>query len=278
MNDPVYPWYKELFEMYNSPNQHFVSISNNQRRDAPDLPYAETIYNGVDLDAFAFSPDAEDYLLIAGRVIPEKGFKEAIELAKTTGDRLLMIGPVYPDQQGYFNQYIKPHLSDKILYLGMMEQAQLVKYYQKAKAFITPIQWEEPFGLTAIEAMACGTPVISLNRGAASEIIVQGKTGFVVASMGEMADAVRRVGEISRAECRLHVEQNFSNELMVDRYEKVFRKIVSTTKLGRLQRKVSGTARKAVKPLKAPSLTATKQKPTATKTKTAVKASRPTKK
>lgn len=246
VHDPLSSWLRELYELHLSPNQHLVSISNNQRRDAPDLPYAKTVYNGVDLEAFPYSGDAEDYLLIAGRIVPEKGFKEAVELAKATGDRLFIIGPVYPDQQGYFDQYIKPHLNDKILYLGPMEQSQLVKYYQKAKAFVTPIQWEEPFGLTTIEAMACGTPVISFRRGAAPEIIKNNKTGYVVAGLHDMADAVRKIDRINRADCRLHVEQNFSNQNMIDNYEAVFQNIISRNKLGRFQRKVSGTARKTV--------------------------------
>ncbi len=246
VHDPLSGWLKELYELYMSPNQHLVSISNNQRRDAPDLPYAKTVYNGVDLDLFPYSAEAEDYLLIAGRIVPEKGFKEAIELAQATGERLFIIGPVYPDQQGYFDQYIKPHLNEKILYLGAMEQEQLVKYYQKAKAFVTPIQWEEPFGLTTIEAMACGTPVISLKRGAAPELIKNGKTGYVVGSVGEMASALRKISKINRADCRLHIEQNFSNQQMIDSYEAVFQNIISKNKLGRLQRKVSGTARKTV--------------------------------
>ncbi len=246
VHDPLSPWLRELYELYMSPNQYLVSISNNQRRDAPDLPYAKTVYNGVDLDLFPFSAEAEDYLLIAGRITPEKGYKEAIELAQATGDRLLIIGPVYPDQQGYFDQYIKPFLNDKILYLGPMEQTQLVKYYQKAKAFVTPIQWEEPFGLTTIEAMACGTPVVGFRRGAAPEIIKNGKTGYLVSGLHEMADAVRKIGKINRADCRLHVEQHFSNQRMIDEYEDVFQKLIAKNTLGRLQRKAAGTARKAV--------------------------------
>lgn len=250
VHDPLSSWFRELFELYDSPNQHFISISKNQRRDAPDLRYAQTIYNGVDLDLFPFSPDAEDYLLIAGRIVPEKGFKEAIELAQRTNHRLLIIGPVYPDQQGYFDQYIKPHLSEKILYLGAMEQTQLVRYYQKAKAFVTPIQWEEPFGMTTVEAMACGTPAISLRRGAAPELIANKKSGYVVNSMGEMAEAVGKIDRISRANCRLHVEQHFSSKAMVENYEAAFRKIINTNKLGRLQRKVSGNVRKVATPVK----------------------------
>lgn len=222
LNDPIFSWYRELFELYESPNQHYVSISKNQRRDAPDLPYLENIYNGVPIEHFPFCDDPEDYLLIAGRIVPEKGFKEAIQIAKQTGDRLLIIGPTYPESQDYFDQYIKPQLSDQILYLGYIEYDQMWRYFQKAKAFLTPVQWEEPFGLTTIEAMACGTPTISLRRGAAPEIIVDGKTGFVVDSIAEMAAAVGKIDQIKRVDCREHVKQNFSIEKMVDDYERAF--------------------------------------------------------
>ncbi len=225
-HDPIFPWYKELYELYETPNQHFVSISKNQRRDAPDLQYAHTIYNGVDADKFPFSAESEDYLLFAGRIVPEKGVKEAIKVAQETNHRLLIIGPVYPDQQGYFDQYIKPHLNDKILYLGYIEQANLVKYYQKAKAFLMPIQWEEPFGLTMVEAMACGTPVVALHRGAVPEIIENGVTGFVVHSLGDMMAAVQRIDTINRAACREHVKKHFCLEKMIDEYEATFERIV----------------------------------------------------
>lgn len=225
-HDPVYPWYKELYELYHTPSQHFISISDNQRRDAPDLPYIQTIYNGIDADKFPFSKEAEDYLLFAGRIVPEKGVKEAIEVAKKTGQRLLIIGPVYPDQQGYFDQYIKPNLNDKILYLGYIEQSHLVRYYQKAKAFLMPIQWEEPFGLTMIESMACGTPVIALRRGAVPEVIEDGVTGYVVDSLAEMCEAIQKIDQIDRKACRDHVKEHFSIEKMVDEYEAAFKRII----------------------------------------------------
>jgi glycosyltransferase involved in cell wall biosynthesis len=226
LHDPVYSWYREVFELYASPNQHYISISNNQRRDAPDLPYANTVYNGIDINEFKFHAEAEDYLLITGRVVPEKGFKEAIQVAQQTGMRLLIIGPVYPDHQGYFDQYIKPHLNDKILYLGYMERDHLVKYYQKARALLMPIQWEEPFGLTMIEAMACGTPVIALRRGSVAEVIAHKKTGFIVNSLGDMIEAVGRIGTIDRKACRQHVEKYFSNERMVEAYKATYEKIL----------------------------------------------------
>ena len=230
LHDPVFNWYKEIFELYQSPNQHFISISNNQRRDAPDLPYAATIYNGVSARKFTYSDESEDYLLYTGRIVPEKGIKEAIQVARETNHRLLIIGPVYPEGQDYFDQYIKPFLNDKILYLGYMERGHLVKYYQKAKALLTPIQWEEPFGLTTIEAMACGTPVISLSRGAAPETIINGKTGYVVNSIAEMVEAVNKIDKIKRKDCRGHVKEHFSIEKMVDGYENAFKKILNPPK------------------------------------------------
>lgn len=226
LHDPIYNWYKEIFNLYYTPNQHFISISNNQRRDAPDLQYLDTVYNGTNVDLFAFSEKHEDYLLFTGRIIPEKGVKEAIQVARASNHRLLIIGPVSRDNQGYFDQYIKPELDDQILYLGRVDQDVLPKYYQKAKAVLTPIQWEEPFGLTTIEAMACGTPVISLHRGAAPEIIEDGKTGFVVPSVNEMIDAVGKINQINRIDCRRHVEAKFSVKQMVDNYETAYRKLL----------------------------------------------------
>ncbi len=226
LHDPVYSYYREMFELYKTPNQHYISISNNQRRDAPDLPYAATVYNGTDVDMFTFSDEYEDYLLYAGRVAPQKGIKEAIQVARESNHRLLIIGPVAAADQGYFDQYIRPELDDKILYLGRVDQDRLPKYYQKAKALLTPVQWEEPFGLTTIEAMACGTPVISLHRGAAPEIIKDGKTGFIVGSVGEMAEKVGQIDMIKRADCRKHVEQRFGIKQMVDGYEAAFQEII----------------------------------------------------
>ncbi len=228
IHDPMHDWNKELFKLYSSPNQHFVSISNNQRRDAPDLPYWRTVYNGIDVKNYPFSDETEDYLLYAGRVVPDKGVREAVQVAKETSHRLLIIGPIYPDTQGYFDQYIKPFLDDQILYLGFLEQKQLARYYQKAKALLTPVQWEEPFGLTTIEAMASGTPVIAFRRGAAPEIIVDGKTGYVVNTTVEMIEAVHKIRSIRRIDCRNHVKANFSLRKMTLGYESAMQEIIAS--------------------------------------------------
>lgn len=247
LHDPVFSWYREAFELYHTPNQHFISISKNQRRDAPDLPYLANIYNGTDVHRFSFLAKPEDYLLYIGRVVPEKGVKEAIQVARETGNRLLIIGPVYPESQDYFDQYIKPYLNDRILYLGYIEQHHLPKYYQKAKALLTPLQWEEPFGLTTIEAMACGTPVISLRRGAAPEIIQDGKNGYVVDSIAEMINAVQNIDKIDRRACRKHVQANFSLEKMVDNYETAYHQVLLPAgPVRRLRRRVSSTLQQSI--------------------------------
>lgn len=253
LHDPIYNWYKEAFEMYNSPNQYYISISDNQRRTAPDLNYVATVYNGIDADMFAFSEEEhDDYLLFAGRIVPEKGVKEAIQVAMEADMRLLIIGPLYPDHQEYFDQHIKPFLNEKILYLGFIGREELVRYYQKAKALILPAQWEEPFGLTTIEAMACGTPVVALRRGAFPEIIDDGKNGYVVDSLADMLDAIKKIHLISAQACRQHVVEKFSIDQMVDGYEKAYKDILKQAARGRYAlrplhhiKRISRTAKKS---------------------------------
>lgn len=226
LHDPIFDWYRDLFDLYASPNQHFISVSDSQRHDAPDLTFCATVHHGTDMSQFAFSPDHEDYLLFAGRLTPDKGVKEAISVAKQTGKRLFIIGPVPDAYQEYFNQYVKPELNDKILYLGFMEQEQLIKYYQKASALLLPLQGPETFGLVMIEAMACGTPVIALRRGPVPEIVVDGKTGFASDHIQDMVEAVGKLDQINRRDCRRHVEQNFTVKNMVDNYDRAFRAIL----------------------------------------------------
>jgi glycosyltransferase involved in cell wall biosynthesis len=127
----------------------------------------------------------------------------------------------------YFNHQIKPQLDDQILYLGYIERDLMPKYIQRAKALLTPVQWEEPFGLTTIETMSCGTPVISFNRGAAPEIIANGKTGYVVNTTAEMIEAVDKIGHIKRSDCREYVLKNFSIRTMVSNYESAFERVIS---------------------------------------------------
>lgn len=223
LHDPIYQWRAEIFLMFASPNQYYISISDAQRKPAPNLNYAATIYNGVDLNAFPFSGEHDDYLLFTGRIQPEKGVAEAVQVAQKTGDKLLIIGP--PVTGDYWDKKITPYLNDKIQYLGYKPREELFKYYERAKATLVPIQWEEPFGLVLTESMSCGTPVIAFARGSVPEIVVDGKTGFIVGDVDEMAGAIKKIPQINRSDCRAHVQKNFSIEEMVNRYEEVFSRI-----------------------------------------------------
>jgi len=156
LHDPIYSWRARIFKMFSSPNQHYVSISNAQRKPAPDLNYLATIYNGIDINTFPFSKNHDNYLLFVGRLHPEKGVAEAVEVARRSGEKLLIIGPPVTGQ--YWDKKIAPYLNKKIQYLGYVPYKKLHQYYQKAKATLVPIRWEEPFGLIMTESMACGTP------------------------------------------------------------------------------------------------------------------------
>ncbi len=228
LHDPIADWKRELFALYAEPNQHYISLSHNQRKDAPELNYLATVYNGTDPEHFSFGDGSGDYLLFAGTVMDIKGTKEAVEVAVRTGSKLLICGAITHNGEGYFDQYVKPFLGDDIRYLGPVAQDQLVQYYQNAKAFLTPVQREEPFGLTTIEAMSCGTPVISLRRGAAPEIIEDGVSGFIVDDVEAMADAVGKVCTVDRRACRQRVQRHFTLETMVDGYEQAYQKLLES--------------------------------------------------
>lgn len=221
---------REAIEMHSTPNQHFISISDSQRRDAPDINYAATVYNGIDVELFTTDGEPEEYLMISGRVTPDKGVKEAVQIALQTDRKLLISGSVSKANQWYFDEHVKPFLSNKILFLGMLEREQLVKYYQNAGGLLMPIQWQEPFGLAMVEAGACGTPVIAFNRGSVPEIVKDGKTGFIVNNSAEMILAIEKLPKIKRQDCRDHVVKNFSIAKMIDGYENIIQKIIEENK------------------------------------------------
>ncbi len=229
LHSPLEGLDKEILSHYQQ-TQFYASISNNQRQGLPALNYAVTAYNGIDIQTIPYVSRKEKYLVFSGRILPIKGVAEAIEVAKKTDHQLLIFGSVDPASEYWVNQ-IKPQVDDdQIKYMGMIPRQELFTYLGKAKAFIFPLRWEEPFGLVTVEAMAAGTPTIAFKRGSLPEIIADGVTGFLVDDLPQMVEAVSRLEQIDPAACRLRVEQEFTVARMVDRYEEAYYRILNQRK------------------------------------------------
>jgi glycosyltransferase involved in cell wall biosynthesis len=231
---------KELHEYYRAqfPRCLPVCVSRAQAKMLGDesLP---VVYNGVDLKEIVFNARPEDFFLIAGRMTPGKGIAEAIRIAKKAGEKLLIVGDVTRHlswSEEYFLREVKPHIDGKrVRYIERLAYQDLVRLMGKAKGFLFPLQWDEPFGMVVIEAMAAGTPVLAYRRGSMAELIKHGETGFLPQDEDEMVESARQVSTLDRARCRSWVEEAFSLERMVDGYERLYR-IAAGGKAGRLKR------------------------------------------
>ena len=201
----------------------FVSLSDKERGFLPELNYVATIANGIMVENFPLVRDKEDYLLFAGRLAPEKGPAEAVELAKRTKRRLILAGMIEPKYQDYYDERIAPYVDGKqISYQGLLTQRQVARLYQKAAAVLFLLKWDEPFGLVAAEAQACGTPIIGYRRGSMGDIIKEGQTGFIVGDMNQACEAVEKLESIDPGACRRNAEQNYSSTAMAEKYEAVY--------------------------------------------------------
>lgn len=200
-----------------------VSISDSDR--VGDLDYAATVYHGIDLAALPFSAAGGDDLVILGRIHPDKGTAEAIEIARLAGRRLLICG-IIQDQQ-YFDELIKPQLNDTtVVYLGPIGPTERAAVLGSALALLHPIDFEEPFGLSVVESMACGTPVVAYRRGSMPEVVDVGQTGFLVDEATAAAAAVSAVVDLDRATCSAVAARRFSSERMVLDYVAVYEQIL----------------------------------------------------
>jgi glycosyltransferase involved in cell wall biosynthesis len=210
---------------------YYNTISHAQAQTVPPMErprYAGAVYNAIDVGSFTFSESKDDYLLCLNRVAPEKGTHLAIEAARKAGRRLIIAGKVDRVDREYYETMVAPLLDGRdVLFVGEADHSAKRELYAKAACALVPICWEEPFGLVMAEAMASGTPVIAFARGAAPEIIVDGETGFLVHDVDSMVEAIGKVDAIEPARCRRHVEANFDVPVMVDRYLRLYRKIVS---------------------------------------------------
>jgi len=214
-----------VYQKYNG-TKSYVSISEANR--IPELTYRATVYNGLNTDEFTFQDCPEDYLLFFGRIHPEKGTYEAIQIAKAAGRRLLISGLI--QDQEYFDQKVLPFVNDDdITYLGNSGPQARNTLLGGAAALLHPISFEEPFGLSVAEAMLCGTPVIAFRRGSMAELIVDGTTGFLVSSIGQAVEALSALGSIDRHQCRRWAESKFSKETMTEAYIQVYRSILQVS-------------------------------------------------
>ena len=203
-----------------SPRVGLISISENQRRPMPDLPWVATVPNAIDLSIYPSKPHKGDYLLFLGRFSPDKGAHRAIAVAMELGLPLKMAGKNRePKEREYFAELVEPHVGHGgIEYLGEVTHGEKVELLQDARATLFPIEWEEPFGLVMVESMACGTPVIATRHGAVPEVIEHGVSGIIVDNYKQMAGALDEADALDPNECRRYVEERFAPERMVGDY------------------------------------------------------------
>lgn len=215
----------EIFKYFKDSKVVFIS-KKEKKNSAIRFKREWVVYNGIDISQFKFNERPEDHFIWIGRICQKKGIKNAVLIAKKLGIKLILAGQLQPMYEDYFKKEIEPYLSRKIKYIGELSQRELSSFYGKAKAFIYPIEWEEPFGLCMIESQACGTPVIAFDRGSAREVIKNGKTGFIVKNIKEAIRAVKNIEKIKRGDCRKWVEENFTVQKMVDNYEKIYYQLI----------------------------------------------------
>ncbi len=236
------PQLDEVLSLFNE-EAYFISISNAHKRLFKKTKIYKVVYNGIDTNLFSFKEEKGDYLLWIGRLskakdkkgnfLDPKGVRWAIQLARETGEKLVLTGNV--EDMKFFEKDVKPYLNDNIKWYGPISKEQKLPHkeiatlMQNAKAFLMTINWYEPFGLVMAEAMSCGTPVIGFDRGSVSELVIDGKTGFVVPpekGIDGLKEALKKLDQIDPKVCREHVVKNFSQEKMVENYERVYKEII----------------------------------------------------
>jgi glycosyltransferase involved in cell wall biosynthesis len=206
---------------------HVVGISEAQRRLNPRLHWAGVVHNAIDVASFPLVERKDDFVLWLGRFSPDKGAHLAIDAARKVGRRIVLAGKRNePEEKAYFREAIAPRLGPDVTYVGEADAALKRELFGKAACLAFPIQWEEPFGMVMVEAMACGTPVAALRRGSVPEVVVDGSTGIVADRAEDFADALERATGLNPLDCRRHVLEHFDLPVMAAGYERVFRTLV----------------------------------------------------
>jgi glycosyltransferase involved in cell wall biosynthesis len=207
-----------------APRTGLISISMNQRKPHPDLPWIANVPNALDFSFYPVQPRRGEYLLFLGRMSADKGAHRAVAVATETGLPLKLAGKLRePAEIAYFEEFVEPHLRPgQIEYVGEVSHGEKVELLQDARVTLFPIEWEEPFGLVMIESMACGTPVIATRWGAVPEVIEDGRSGIIVDDYSEMAGALAAADALEPLDLRRAAEERFSKERMVGDYVDAF--------------------------------------------------------
>ncbi len=212
---------------------YYNTISWSARRLMPEISggtFTGVVYNGIDVVSFPFQERKEEHLLFLGRISQDKGPHLAVEVARRTGRRLVMAGKVDAADFLFFSTVVAPLIDgDRVVFLGEADADLKRELYRKAHALLSPIIWDEPFGLVVVEAMACGTPVIAFRRGAAPELVRDGETGFIVDTVEEMVEAVKLVPQIEPQACREQATRKFDAPVMAANYLRLYEAILEGT-------------------------------------------------
>jgi glycosyltransferase involved in cell wall biosynthesis len=220
----------ELGECYRllSRRHPMVAISESQRAKGPHLPWAATVYNSIPVDEYPFETDKDDFVLFLGRISPEKAPDLAIKAARAAGRRIVVAAKCNePPEHQYFEERVRPLLGPDAEWFGHASTEEKKKLLARASCLVFPIQWDEPFGIVMVEAMACGTPVVALRAGSVPEVVADGLTGYICDQPSELPGAIRRVGALDPKACRQHVFDCFDVPDMVDGYEAVYRRAIA---------------------------------------------------
>jgi glycosyltransferase involved in cell wall biosynthesis len=228
------PFNEELTDLYraNAERVPIVAISHAQRRAAPQIPISRVIHHGVDASHFPVGDGAGDdrgpYVLFLGRMSEDKGPHRAINIARRAGIRIYLAAKMRePWEMRYFSEHVEPLLGDDAHYLGEVSHERKLELLAGASALLFPIRWNEPFGMVMIEALACGTPVLAFPEGAAPEVVDDGRTGFLCDDEEAMVEAIGRLGNLNRSDCRMAVEGYFSTSRMVTEHIEMFESMVA---------------------------------------------------
>lgn len=213
------------------PEMNFCAISDDHRArmEAKGVKTVGVVYNGIDTKKYEMGEKPEDYFLYIGRLNEEKGVVDAVKAAQKAGVKLIVAGNIIAGAEWqYFFNDVQPLLNqENIKFVGEVDFGEKVRLMKNAKGMLFPIDRDEPFGLVMVEGMACGTPVIAYRRGSVPEVVDDGKTGFIVEGLDEMVEAMGKISLLKRADCRKRVEENFTLEMMVNEYEKIYKKLIS---------------------------------------------------